>query len=95
MDFFEKLKQMLMGSPSPAPSPEPTGKPWERPLSPEMTPGFHRMPGGPLMPDAAMQPPPEAPAAPQGQEAIGRQIEQLLKQREVAKKFIPEGTWNR
>lgn len=93
MDFLEKLKQMIMGSTQPAPTPEPTGKPWEQPMDPGMTPGFNRMPGGPLMPDAAMHGQGGPPAAPQ--DDIGAQIAQLMKQRQVMKMLSPEQTWNK
>lgn len=81
MDFMEKLKAMIMGS-QPPPQAPPQGNPWEDPS----------LSGG--LPRPSPAPPQMAPAM-GPQDDIERQVQMLQKQRDIAKRFIPEGTWNR
>ena len=83
--FLEKIKAMLMGGGAPtAPSPATSeAPPW---MDPTLAP-----PPRPMPPQGPVGGPPAA--APQ--DDIGMQIQQLLKQREIAKSFVPESSWNR
>ncbi len=80
--FLEKLKMLLGGGGAPAAPEAPQGNPWDVPLS-----GVQR-------PSPMPQPSPQAP--PMGaQDDISAQVQQLLKQREFAKRLAPEQSWNR
>lgn len=85
--FLEKLKTLLGGTSSSgtppmgrtAPNEVP---PWEVPIS-----------GGAPMPMAS--PSPEPPPAPSMQDDVDMQVKRLMRQRDIAKRLIPEQTWNR
>jgi hypothetical protein len=80
--FLEKLKALLMGSQGPTAPSQTTneGKPWEDPsLSPPPRPA----------------PSPSPTPGPEELDPIGAQVRQLVKQREIEKRLIPESSWNR
>jgi hypothetical protein len=87
--FLDKLRQMMMGSRPPTAPPQamPEGKPWE---DPSLAPPMHQMPGSQMMPGAQHPGP-----MPTGQDDITAQVQQLMKQREIAKRLIPEQGWNK
>lgn len=99
MDWLAKIKELIMGkSESQTPA---QGKPWDVPQTEQGTPpGFHRMPDGSLMRDAAMAGSYGQSGAPQGgpgstvEDAV-KQAVLLQKQREIAQKFLPQELWNK
>ena len=91
--FLEKLKAMFGGgAPAPAPTPEPR-VPWETPMGPSGgPPPIHMMPSGEMMAGPPMSPQPSPSPGPQ--DAIGAQVQALMKQREIMKLLSPEQAWN-
>lgn len=84
--FMEKLKMLLMGSGGATPPQEPIDEaaPWNTPIGP------------PPMPRRPMPSPSPSPMMPEaGGDDIGMQVQQLMKQRELAKRLAPEGMWNK
>ena len=85
--FLDKLKMMLGGGGQAPPPPAPTGNPWD---DPSLAPPTHQMPGGQMMP-GAQHPGPMASPAPGMQDDITAQVQALMRQREIAKRLLPEG----
>ena len=83
--FMEKLKALLMGSGGATAPPEAPmeGNPWDVPI------------GGGVPPRRPMPMPSPSPEPMGMQDDIGMQVQQLMKQRELAKRLAPEGAWNR
>ena len=83
--FMEKLKMLLMGSGGSTAPAEPTSDipPWETPIGP---------PPMPRRPMPSTSPSPE----PMGmQDDIASQVQALQRQRDIAKRLIPQDIWNK
>ena len=89
--FMEKLKMLFGGGSAPPTEPTPEGKPWEQPMSGAPPAGFHRMPDGSLMRDAAMPSPSPSPMAPGSvsDDPMALAVE-LARKREMVKKMVPD-----
>lgn len=81
MDFLSKLKALFSGGEAPPAPPEVNpDRPWDSEMfQQEAQP----------MPQEATAPPMEP------QDDIGKQVAALTRQREIAKRLVPERAWNR